>query len=149
MVEVLGYTLYKKANRPVTSSSDFIIQTSKNLPVLPLVLPIDAGNRYSELQYTTAKWGNTNKAPFKDPELELSRRTLPFDGSPHPYLTISDFLEDSIVKVPHTLNKANYFDGHIKIDKTELAYLLPLKTLFFRYFSVDDLKQNMQDGRPM
>ncbi|MGN0238029.1 MAG: cell division protein FtsA [Lepagella sp.] len=149
LVEVLGYTLYKKANRPVTSSSDFIIQTSKNLPVLPLVLPIDAGNRYSELQYTTAKWGNTNKAPFKDPELELSRRTLPFDGSPHPYLTISDFLEDSIVKVPHTLNKANYFDGHIKIDKTELAYLLPLKTLFFRYFSVDDLKQNMQDGRPM
>lgn len=149
LVEVLGYSLYKKANRPVTSSSDFIIQTSKNAPVLPLVLPIDAGNRYSDLQYTTAKWGNTNKAPFKDTESDLSQRILPFEGSIHPYLTISDFLEDSIVKVPHTLNRANYFDGHIKIDKSELAYLLPLKTLFFRYFSVDDLKQNMRDGRPM
>lgn len=149
LVEVLGYTLYKKANRPVTSSSDFILQTQKGVDSLPLVLPIDAGNRYSDLQYTTAKWGNTNKAPFKDPESDLSRRVLPFEGSTHPYLTISDFLEDSIVKVPHTLNKANYFDGHIKIDKLELAFLLPIKPLFFKYFSVEELKDNMRDGRPM
>lgn len=114
LVEVLGYALYKKVNRPVTSASDFIIQSTKDIPTLPLVLPIDAGNRYSDLQYTTAKWGNTNRAPFKDSESDLSRRILPFEGSIYPYLTISDFLEDSIVQVPHTLNKANYFDGHIK-----------------------------------
>lgn len=149
LVEVLGYTLYKKANRPVTSSSDFIILTRKEMEPLPLVLPIDAGNRYADLQYTTAKWGNTNKAPFVDKETDLSRRILPFEGSTHPYLTISDFLEDSIVRVPHTLNKANYFDGRIRIDKPELAFLLPIKPLFFRYFTVDDLKDNMRDGRPM
>lgn len=149
LVEVLGYTLYKKANRPVTSSSDFIILTRKEMEPLPLVLPIDAGNRYADLQYTTAKWGNTNKAPFVDKESDLSRRILPFEGSTHPYLTISDFLEDSIVKVPHTLNKANYFDGRIRIEKQELAFLLPIKPLFFRYFTVDDLNDNMRDGRPM
>lgn len=149
LVEVLGQPLYKKANRPVTSASDFIIQSTKDIPTLPLVLPIDAGNRYSDLQYTTAKWGNTNKAPFKDSESDLSRRILPFEGSTHPYLTISDFLEDSIVKVPHTLNKANYFDGHIKIDKSELSFLLPIKPLFFMFFTVDELKDNMRDGRPM
>lgn len=149
LVEVLGYTLYKKTNRPVTTASDFIILTQKEIEPLPLVLPIDAGNRYAELQYTTAKWGNTNKAPFSDSESDLSRRILPFEGSTHPYLTISDFLEDSIVRVPHTLNDANYFNGHIKINKPELAFLLPIKPLFFRYFTVDELKNNMRDGRPM
>lgn len=149
LVEVLGYTLYKKTSRPITSSSDFIIQTKKSIDTLPLVLPIDAGNRYSNLQYTTGKWGNSNKAPFKDSETETSKRKLPFDGSVHPYLTISDFLEDSIVKVPHTLNDRNYFDGHIKIEKQELAFLLPIRPLFFKYFSVEELKDKMNDGRPM
>lgn len=149
IVEVLGYTLYKKSNRPVTSSSDFIIHTKKNPDTLPLVLPVEAGNRYSNLQYTTGKWGNTNKAPFKDSESNLSKRKLPFDGSVYQHLTISDFLEDSIVRVPHTLNDKNYFDGHINIEKQELAFLLPIKPLFFKYFSVDELKDKMSDGRHM
>lgn len=148
-VEVLGYSLYKKSDRPVTSSSDFIILTHKESESLPLVLPVDAGNRYANLRYTTAKWGSSNKAPFEDPESDLARRILPYEGSRYPYLTISDFLEDSIVKVPHTLNKTNYFNGHIRIDKQELAFLLPIKPLFFRYFTVDDLMGNVRDGRPM
>lgn len=149
LVEVLGYTLYKKAHRPVSTSSDFVIKSSKETENLPLVLPIEAGNRYSQLQYTTGKWGNTNRAGYKETESDLSRRQLPFEGSIHPYLTISDFLEDSIIKVPHTLNTANYFDAHIKIDKPELAFLLPLKPLFFKYFTVEELRGNMQDGKPM
>lgn len=148
-VEVLGYDLYKKGNRPVATSSDFIIQTTNTVDLQPLVLPVDAGNRYSDLQYTTGKWGNSNHAPFADSESDLTKRNLPFDGSLHPYLTISDFLEDSLVRVPHTLNKQNYFDGHIKIDKPELSFLLPLKPLFFRYFSVQNLQDVMKDGRPM
>lgn len=149
LVEVLGYTLYKKAHRPVSTSSDFAIKTSKQSENLPLVLPIEAGNRYSQLQYTTGKWGNTNRANYKETESDLSRRQLPFDGSIHPYLTISDFLEDTIIKVPHTMNTTNYFDGHIKIDKSELAFLLPLKPLFFNYFTIEELKSDMQDGKPM
>ena len=149
LVEVLGYDLYKKANRPVTSTSEFIIKTQNNIESLPLVLPIDAGNRYSELQYTTDKWGNTNKAPFVDNQPELSLRRLPFDGSQYPYLTISDFLEESIIKVPHTLNQKHYYDGNIKIDKTELSFLLPLKPLFFKFFSVEELQSTLPDGRTM
>lgn len=149
LVEVLGYTLYKKAHRPVSTSSDFVIKTSKQSENLPLVLPIEAGNRYSQLQYTTGKWGNTNRANYKETEPDLGKRQLPFEGSIHPYFTISDFLEDSIIKVPHTLNTANYFDAHIKIDRSELAFLLPLKPLFFKYFTVEELRGNMQDGKPM
>lgn len=149
LVEVLGHTLYKKANRAAIPSSDFVIQTTKSIDTLPLILPIDAGNRYCNLQYTTGKWGNSNKAPYKDTETDPSKRKLPFDGSAYPYLTISDFLEDSIIRVPHSLNDKNYFDGHLKIDKPELAFLLPIKPLFFKYFSVEELKEKMNDGYPM
>ncbi len=148
-VEVLGYTLYKKANHSISTSSEFVIKSTKQQDKLPLILPIDAGNRYSNLRYTTGKWGSNNRANYKENESDLSKRKLPFDGSLHPYLTISDFLEDTIIKVPHKMNTENYFDGHIKIDKPELSFLLPLKPLFFNYFSVEDLCGNMQDGKPM
>ncbi len=148
-VEVLGHTLYKKGSAPVSTTSEFMINSSKLKDGLPLVLPVNAGNRYSNLQYTTGKWGNTNRADYKDEESDLSKRRLPFDGAVHPYLTISDFLEDMIVRVPHTLNTDNYFDGRIKIDKPELAFLLPLKPLFFKYFSVEELRGTMPDGKPM
>ncbi len=75
---------------------------------LPLVLPIEAGNKYSKLQYTTGKWGTTNVAPYVDDVVELNKRFLPFDGAQSPYLTISDFLEDTIIRVPHTLNKESF-----------------------------------------
>lgn len=149
LVEVLGYTLYKKSHRPVSTSSDFVIKTSKQSENLPLVLPIEAGNRYSHLQYTTGKWGNTNRVSYKETEPDLEKRQLPFEGSIHPYLTISDFLEDTIIKVPHTFNTENYFDAHIKVDKPELAFLIPLKPLFFKYFTVEELRGNMSDGKPM
>lgn len=148
-VEVLGFNLYKKSHGAVSSSSDFVIKTSKQTENLPLVLPVEAGNRYSQLQYTTGKWGNTNRASYMDCESNLEKRQLPFDGSIRPYLTISDFLEDTIIRVPHTLNNTNYFDAHIKIDKPELSFLIPLKPLFFKFFSVEELRGNMTDGKPM
>ena len=104
---------------------------------------------YNLQQYTTDKWGNTNRTNYKDEEPDLSKRKLPFDGSIHPYLTISDFLEDTLIRVPHTLNSVNYFDAHLKIEKPELAFLLPIKPLLFRYFSVEELRGKMPDGKPM
>lgn len=149
LVEVLGYTLYKKSNRSFSSVSDFIVKTTKTTTFRPLILPIEAGNCYSDLQYTTGKWGNTNVAPYSEQEADLSKRILPFDGSTNPYLTISDFLEDTIVRVPHTLNTDSYFDGHIKLRESELAYLLPVKLLLFEYFTPEEIMGNMVDGKPM
>ena len=149
LVEVLGHTLYKKTRNEVKSTSDFTIKTEKSTKYQPLVLPIEAGNRYRDLQYTTSKWGNTNAAPYSDKETDISNRVLPFDGSLNPYLTISDFLEDTIVRVPHTLNTENYFDGNLKLKEKEMAYLLPLKTLLFEYFSPEEIRGNMIDGKPM
>ena len=150
-VEVLGYVLFKKVNKPVTRESDFAIRLNNNSMegILPLVLPVEAGNKYSRLQYTTGKWGKSNVAPYVAEVIDLNKRILPFDGVQAPYLTISDFLEDTIIRVPHTLNKNSFYGGNIMIDEPKLSYLLPLKTLFFRYFSVSDLQTPLSDGKPM
>lgn len=148
-VEVLGYHLYKRASKKSLLDSDFVIKTSKTHSHLPFVLPTEAGNHYGELRYTSDKWGNTNAAPYYD-ELELDKRLLPFDGTDHPYLTISDFLEDNIIEVPHMLNKDNYFNGNLTSTDKSTAYLLPIKTSFFEYFSPIELRTaKMKDGKPM
>lgn len=148
-VEILGYQLYKKRVQSFSNTSDFVIASSNKVEELPLVLPVEAGSRYSQLRYTTAEWGKTNHAPFMDNESDLSKRKLPFDGTTNPYLTIEDFLEDNVVKTEYTLNKSNYFDGNVLYDKPGLSFLLPLKPLFFKYFTVKDLCSKMPDGSDM
>ena len=147
-VEVLGNILLKKKNG-VRGDNQFTIKPEREIiGVRPLVLPVESGNKYADLQYVNGKWGVDNKAPYKDSNPEIDRRNLPFDGSIHPYLTISDFLEDTIVKVPHTINKKYYFDGNIGHCEDKTSFLLPIKPLFFKYFTVETLSSNMTDGKP-
>ena len=148
-VEVLGHPLYQKSASAIKIVSDFTIKTARELQILPLVLPVEPGNRYSQLRYTTAKWGTTNAAPYVDKQVKLSERRLPFDGNLMPYLTIGDFLEDEVIKVPYQLNTDKYFDAHFKNTTDKFSYLLPLKTLFFEYFSTENLMGTLPDGKPM
>lgn len=147
-VEVLGYQLLKKKAGMRNRQSEFTIKSSK--PVdgdAPLVLPIESGNKYADLEYVNGKWGKNNKADIIDND-DIDSRVLPFDGNKYPYLTISDFLEDLIVAVDHKLSNEKYFDGHVNIGKDEAkSFLLPIKPLFFRYFSADDLMSKMPDGK--
>lgn len=90
-----------------------------------------------------------NAAPYKAEENDLNKRKLPFDGSLYPSLTISDFLENVLVRVPHMLNSQYYFDGNLVADNTYSSYLLPLSTRFFDYFTIEDLIGEMPDGKKM
>ena len=147
-VEVLGTVLFKKkASDEIVN--EFTIRPERNVSgVKPLVLPVEAGNKYASLQYANGTWGNTNKAPYKPKIDDIDRRILPYEGSIFAYLTISDFLEDSIVKVPHTLNKKYYFDGNLKDVEQMTSFLLPIKPLYFKYFSINTLNSQMSDGKP-
>lgn len=146
-VEVLGFQLHKKSPKPITDS-DFMIKSSLATHPLPLVLPVESGNHYSSLRYTTGTWGRDNAAPYVEEEPDLAKRILPFDGTPHPYLTISDLLEDWIIRVPYTLNDKHYFSGIRENDKRGKSYLLPIKPLFFRYFTPEELRGNV-GNQPM
>lgn len=104
IVEVLGYPILKKLNEPI-KGSDFEIVSKVKLEQMPLVLPVESGNMYANLHYTTALWGKDNRASYFDKQDDLNQRRLPNDGTIYPYLTIGDFLEDTIIQVPHSLNK--------------------------------------------
>lgn len=147
-VEVLGYQLLKKKGGISNRKSEFTINSNKvNEDNAPLVLPIEAGNKYSDLEYVNGKWGNKNKAGIVD-ELDFASRTLPFDGSQFPYLTIGDFLEDTLFMVDHMQNTKDYFNGNLQ-EKTDkpVSYLLPIKPLYFKFFSPENLMSTMSDGQ--
>lgn len=147
-VEVLGMNLLKKKGSIVAGNEFTIRAERKVMGISPLVLPVDSGNKYSDLKYTNGLWGKENKAPYKDKENDLGKRILPYDGSIYPYLTISDFLEDTIVKVPHKLNSKYYFNGNMDNREERTSFLIPLKPLYFKYFSIDTLSSTMSDGKP-
>lgn len=147
MVEVLGQYIYHKVLQPVTNS-DFNIKSSKQPNSNYLVLPTEAGNTYAAWRYTTDKWGTEAHAPYYD-NTPIENRRLPYDNTPQPYLTVSDFLEDTIITSPCELDTALFFDGNddhgrgVYTDNGK-CYLLPIKPLFFEFFSTDELKQMMQ-----
>lgn len=149
-VEVNGNALLMKSTHYQTGVSDFEIAPTIGCGIKPLVLPIEEGNKYSKLFYTTAEWGRTNKAPYNDSN-RLADRSLPLDGTHYPYLTVSDFLEDTIVKVPRDINSEKFFDGNYvdyKLDN-HFSYLLPLKSTFFNYFTTKDLTDGLSSGKRM
>jgi hypothetical protein len=135
-VEILGKSYHKQILKKERIESDFEIQASIFTgSIKPLVLPLEGGNGsgYEEWKLTpTTKW-TTFKAPVKDAEPSYDQRRLP-DGTYYPYLTVSDFLEDTIIRIPHEINTNSFLDAHGKY------YLLPLTDLFFEFFSVNDLK---------
>lgn len=151
-VQVNGFQLYE--TKSYIGESDFEIKPSiGNKDVEnPLVLPNVKSPDYSKLTYTFGAALGNIVAPFEDPQPIASRR-LPGGGIPHPYLTISDFLEDKIVRLPRPIDGQNFFDGNpvkdgtpVKKDRISYGYLLPLKKTFFKYFSVQDLTTVIFDG---
>ena len=148
-VEVIGLPLYKRAKQDVRNVSDFRIKSSKETHLKPLVLPIDKGNKYTDLIYTAGKWDGENRAEYYNAETELSKRQLPNDGATYPYLTIGDLMEEVLIKVPHALNKQSYFDGNATLSNEGYSYLLPIKPLFFNYFTVEELRGRMREGKNM
>lgn len=148
-VEVLGHALYQRGEQDIENISDFLVQASKDNAIKPLILPVDKGNKYSALTYTSDKWGNENHVEYYDPEQSLLKRKLPCDSATYPYLTISDFLEERLIRVPHALNSKGYFDGHCWPNDEAYSYLLPVRPLFFEYFTVNDLCGKVKDGKYM
>lgn len=126
----------------VSKKSQFLLKTySKPLGAnIPLVLPIEKG--YAHLHYVTDKWDPTTEV-LKNDERPLDQRTLPGDGNQYPYLTLGDFLSDKLIRLRNTLNEVDYYAGRGQSDVVRTletgGYLLPLKPLFFDYFTPEEL----------
>lgn len=145
-VDILGKPWHTKPLQPVKNSAFTIAGSFYTGSVLPLVLPVEKGNTYSGLFYVTDNWGTQNAAPYSD-STPWQNRKLPFDATPHPYLTIGDFLEDTILAYPGSANTQGFFFGNFD-HTSQKSILLPLKPLFFEFFTVDQLINGI-NGTPM
>ena len=107
-VEVNGFPIhYKTVN--IKGNTDFAIQATKTITSdeIPLVLPVNTNSIYDNLEYYGCKFGRSFSVPYYDKDPLFSRQ-LPGINIQHPYLTISDFLDDKIVKLPSEFNKEDY-----------------------------------------
>lgn len=142
MVEVLGVSLRKKRWEDTVQplkNSDFAIRATKQRGDLtPLVLQ---NNLTRSFRYVNDPWNYQVKVPYFDAEPILERRTLPGLQIKYPYLTVSDFLETSLIRLVYPVNGHKFFDGNLSVESgSELkGYILPLKTRFFDFFNPDDL----------
>lgn len=145
-VEING-VIFRQCPENVKVKSGFEIKTSiARDDKLPLVLPIESGTIYTNVHYVSDFWESTNKAPYVDPK-PLDERRLPKANEMYPYLTIGDFLEDVLIRVPNINTADDAFFGKFIKDST-YRYLLPLKETFFHYFTTQEL-QGKVGGQPM
>ena len=139
-VTVLNHKL-RRRKTDTKISSGFEILVSDKLAskpsVIPLALPV---SKYTDpTLYVTSNWDKDTYVPYLDSR-PINARTLPDDGTAYPYITISDVLEDSIIRIPHKINPKGYFDGNYVSSDNQYSYLLPIKKEYFDYFTVEDLR---------
>lgn len=147
-VEING--VYFHCRKPIVAgNSDFEIFSTKTNTIKPLVLPVVNSSAYEKLTYLGCLFGRNFVVPYFDKEQLLNRR-LPGINIQHPYLTISDFLEDKIIKLPAQVNQNDYFDGNYysQSDQKE-GYLIPVTDTFFDHFTVNDLMGYSPSGKNM
>jgi len=152
--EICGLPLYTEiVDSGITEKdSSFLIEPSEKIKKklgeehvqLPLVLPLVGGNGsgYEDWKLDkNTKWGNY----IADPAAK--RDTLP-NGVQYPWLTISDFLTNTIVRMPYMLNNDYFFNGHYICMNEEdpESFLLPLTETFFKFFTTDDLQNTKVSG---
>lgn len=139
-VEILGVQLGMNAPVDIGSQSDFAINSPKVSNNKPLVLPSDKFAR--PWVYTTAPWQQDTEVPLHPGDME--KRTLPSDGTRYPYLTMTDFLEDTLIQTDSNPNSGDFFNGNLKDNAgEEHSFLLPIKRKYFEYFTTEDLKRDL------
>lgn len=138
-VTVLSEKLRQKRSvSNISSGFEMKISDSLNTPgrKIPLALPVE---KYTErTMYVESYWDKNTYVPYFDAR-PIAARTLPDDGSKHPYVTVGDFLEDSIVEIPYKFNPEGFFNGNDEAPESKNSYLLPIKKTYFDYFTAKDL----------
>lgn len=142
-VMVLDEKLRRKRS-VINITSGFEMKISKSLcttgGLVPLALPVEM---YTEpTHYVISKWDKNTHVPYFDAR-PINERTLPDDGSKYPYITIGDFFEDTIIKVPYKFNPEGFFNGNDEAPDSKFSYILPLKKTFFDYFTARDLTEKI------
>lgn len=148
IINVNSVELYQKRseNASIGNRSDFIINQNPAKPITgakPLVLK--NGFDRAGMTYVAGEWNPNIAVPPSDP-LPLNQRVLPDTHTVYPYLTIGDFLEDYILKLPYGVNEKYFVTGKHNAAFTQdkvFPYLLPINRRYFEYFTLEDLQRQL------
>jgi len=154
----------EKEKEKIKAVSDFIIRSTETkyrdqfndkgeqqLVEPPLVL-LDGMNVPGDYMEKNIAWNSSTRIKdFYHRGVPLFERKLPQGNSlttvTYPFLTIDDFLEDSLVEMPFNINRGKFYTGF----NGDFKYLLPIRKEFFNFFNLADLKNNlsveMHDGQ--
>ncbi|MCQ2289058.1 MAG: hypothetical protein MJZ74_08165 [Muribaculaceae bacterium] len=144
-VSVLGAYLYHKRARDIreqASHSDFVISPTVPQPdgaVLPLVLRSGFNGSVEHYRYIDKDWDSATVVFTGG--LPVEQRKLPATSIEYPYLTTVDLLNDTLVKLNGALDDDHFLDGNLQARDivARNGYLLPVKPLYFKYFTSTDL----------
>ena len=153
-ITILSAPLYHKRSvdiRHMAGESDFVIVPTRPMAdgtVLPLVLRNNFNGSIDHYRYVNREWDSATQVYASG--IALADRKLPGTNIQYPFLTTADFLAESIVKLSGAIDSDHYFDGNIVRANygSTASYLLPVKPLFFDYFTAADLQGSVQ-GQPL
>lgn len=149
-----GLTL-RVNNAPLNlSDSDFLMNPSVMCfgkgPV-PIVLPTDGDSAFNGWKYTEGdRWtSKTRVSRYQIEGYDVGGRFLPINGAEdkftthkYPWLTTSDFFEDSLIDLSFNLNREKFLFP--ECGDVNSRYLLPIRKEYFKYFTVEDLENNLR-----
>lgn len=154
-ISIAGFNIPAKdgdAFQQTLQKSGFCILANKNVKTdnnhpdntdnrIPLVLPPkDDVRDYATIPYFNGCWNKNITVPYFDSN-PLSERMLPgLNNIQYPYLTVSDFLEPTLIELPYPISSDFY-----SYSNGKNGYLLPLKPKFFEFFTTDDLFSSSSD----
>jgi len=120
---------------PLKIKSSKLPDELKEKEIVPLVLK-DGYNIKNESD-------NNFKIPFEVKE-SLIKRTIPGTYKRHPYIVVNDFLSDTLIKVNYKINSDYFVTLRDENSNISHDYLLPIKPLYFDFFTSKDLQNNIR-----
>lgn len=118
----------------IEAESDFVIKAENQIDGLkPLVLPNEKFS--NQWVYTTNGifWNPNNHVDGKNLNIETS--VLPVQGDLYPWLSIGNFLENSIIELPYIIDNSKFITCGAK------KHLLPLTPTFFQFFKAENVSK--------
>lgn len=88
-------------------------------------------------------WSNTINIPdyAQLKNKYLSQREVPGNNATkYPIITADDLLEENIVELAYIIDNEHFFTG----CEENTSFMLPVKHTYFRFFTFDDLKNNLK-----
>ena len=138
--EVLGIKLRKSKGTKrdeIKKDSAFVMLPDYPVDLPPLVLPNEKFSK--KWTYTTKGtfWDENYNVPEKNND-ESDNAVLPYVKDKYPWLTLGNFLEEKVFRLPYFIDSAYYFTGNTK------RFLLPLTEKFFEYFDANKIDQYVE-----